>query len=82
MRKILILIPVFNDWESLQKLIVELNENIKDFNTISVDCLIVNDASSIDQPQLKRPEKIRSLKILNMKKIKVMQDVMLLALDM
>ena len=58
MRKILILIPVFNDWESLQKLIVELNENIKDFNTISVDCLIVNDASSIDQPQLKRPEKI------------------------
>ncbi len=70
MRKILILIPVFNDWESLQKLIVELNENIKDFNTISVDCLIVNDASSIDQPQLKRPEKIRSLKILNMKKNK------------
>ena len=70
MRKILILIPVFNDWESLQKLIVELNENIKDFNTISVDCLIINDASSIDQPQLKRPEKIRSLKILNMKKNK------------
>ena len=49
---------------------MELNENIKDFNTISVDCLIVNDASSIDQPQLKRPEKIRSLKILNMKKNK------------
>jgi hypothetical protein len=29
MRKIIILIPVFNDWESLIKLINEINENIK-----------------------------------------------------
>jgi hypothetical protein len=31
MKKIIILIPVFNDWESLKKLINEINENIKDF---------------------------------------------------
>ena len=30
MKKIIILIPVFNDWESLKKLIEEINENIKD----------------------------------------------------
>ena len=29
MKKIIILIPVYNDWESLNKLIKEINENIK-----------------------------------------------------
>ena len=32
MKKILILIPVFNDWESLYKLINEINEIIKRYN--------------------------------------------------
>ena len=31
MKKIIILIPVYNDWESLKKLIEEINENIKIF---------------------------------------------------
>ena len=30
MKKIIILIPVYNDWESLKKLFLEINENIKD----------------------------------------------------
>ena len=34
--KIFILIPVFNDWESLDKLINEINEIIKDLSNISV----------------------------------------------
>ena len=46
MRKILILIPVYNDWKSLNKLIEEINENIKNFNDINFECLIVNDAST------------------------------------
>ena len=29
MKKIIILIPVFNDWESLKKLIEEINEILK-----------------------------------------------------
>ena len=50
MKKIIILIPVFNDWDSLKKLIEEINENIKDFKDINFECLIVNDASTlIDQ---------------------------------
>ena len=32
MKKILILIPVYNDWESLKKLIGEINANLKDFD--------------------------------------------------
>ena len=67
MKKILILIPVFNDWESFKKLIVEINENISNFREIQFECVIVNDASTIDQPNLTRPSNIKSLEILNMK---------------
>ena len=67
MKKIIILIPVFNDWESLKKLIEEINENIKSFNDIHFECLIVNDASTINQTELIKPNHIQSLEILNMK---------------
>ena len=30
MRKIIILIPVFNDWDSLEKLLGEIDESVKD----------------------------------------------------
>ena len=68
MKKIIILIPVFNDWESLIKLIKEINENIKDYNSVHFECLVVNDASTINQPNLVKPNNIKSLQILNMKK--------------
>ena len=67
MKKIIILIPVYNDWESLKKLIDQINENLKVFNDISFDCLIVNDASTIQIPEIRRPSKFDSLEILNMK---------------
>ena len=67
MKKIVILIPVFNDWESLKKLIVEINENISNFKEIYFECLVVNDASTVDQPKLTRPSNIKLLEILNMK---------------
>ena len=55
MKKIIILIPVFNDWESLEKLIVEINENIKELKKIDIECLVINDASTINQPKLSAP---------------------------
>ena len=70
MKKIIILIPVFNDWDSLKKLINEINENIEVYKDINFECLIVNDASTIDQPKLVKPNNIKSLEILNMKENK------------
>ena len=67
MKKIIILIPVFNDWESLNKLLNEINENIENYKNISFECLVINDASTINQPQLTKPINIESLQILNMK---------------
>ena len=67
MKKIIILIPVFNDWKSLKKLIYEINETIKDFNEINFECLIINDASTIQLPEIIKPSKFDSIEILNMK---------------
>ena len=67
MKKIIILIPVFNDWQSLIKLINEININLEDFREINFDCFIVNDASTISQPKIFKPKNIREIKILNMR---------------
>jgi len=67
MKKIIILIPVYNDWESLNKLLSEINENIKSFSEINFECLIVNDASSIHPSELKKPSNFWSIELLNMK---------------
>jgi polyisoprenyl-phosphate glycosyltransferase len=69
-KKIIILIPVYNDWESLKRLVYEINENIKDYKNIEFECLIVNDSSTIVQPEFIKPNNIKSFKILNMKKNK------------
>ena len=67
MKKIVILIPVFNDWESLKKLLLEVNENVSNLKGIHFECLVVNDSSTIEQPNLTRPSNIKSLEIISMK---------------
>ena len=67
MRKILILIPIYNDWKSLNKLIEEINEKKKNFDNINFECLIVNDASTIQYPELYKPSNFESMELLNMK---------------
>ena len=70
MKKIIILIPVYNDWESFTKLINNISKNIKDYENIEFECMVVNDASTINQPTIIKPKNIKSLQILNMKKNK------------
>ena len=67
MKKIIILIPVYNDWESLNKLLKEINENIKFFNDINFECLIVNDASTTQLPEIHKPSNFQSIELLNMR---------------
>ena len=67
MKKIIILIPVYNDWESLNKLLSEINENIKSFNDINFECLIINDASTIKPSNLYKPSRFESIELLNMR---------------
>ena len=68
MKKLIILIPVYNDWESLKKLFIEINQTINDLKNISFNCIVINDASSIIQPKIPKPANIKSIKILKMYK--------------
>ena len=66
--KIKVLIPVYNDWQSVFKLIEEIN-NLSITFDFQISIIIVNDASNHDRlDEEKEFENIQSIKILNMKK--------------
>ena len=64
--KIKILIPVYNDWKSVFKVLDEIN-NLDLNSEIKISVIIINDASNHDLPDLEKSlEKIDSIKVLNM----------------
>ena len=67
MKKIIILIPIFNDWPSLKKLIHEISLQIDGIKGYQFSMIIINDGSTISQPEIKKPSNLSFIKILNMK---------------
>ena len=66
MKKIAILIPIYNDWESASKLIEEINSNILNLNYKFL-VFIINDASSeVQSLYCPNTENIKSIKLINM----------------
>ena len=67
MKKIIILIPVYNDWQSTSKLLEDINLNVKGLNQ-EFSIIIVNDAST-DKQSINSInfENLSSIKIINMK---------------
>ena len=66
--KVKILVPVYNDWQSVFKLIDKINNLSLDKN-FEISILVVNDASNHDRPEEEKVfENIQSIKILNMNK--------------
>ena len=70
MKKFTILIPVYNDWESLNKLLNNINDKIKSFLNTEFKCVIINDSSTIKNPEIKIPSNISSIEIIHMSKNK------------
>ena len=65
--KFKILIPVYNDWQSVFRLLDDINSNVKKLDH-EISIIIVNDASNHDRPIEEIDlENINSVKILNMK---------------
>ena len=65
--KIFILIPVYNDWQSVFKLMDEIN-NLSMESEFQISIIIVNDASNFDREDKEiNLENIQSIKIINMK---------------
>ena len=65
--KIKILIPIYNDWQSLSKLLKEIN-NLPISSEFQISIIVVNDASNHDREDNEETlNNIQSIKILNMK---------------
>ena len=73
MKKLKILIPLYNDWKSVSKLLKEIDLQTNNWEA-EVSVIIVNDASTEERSGLEfNFKKIKSLKILNMKENRVHQ---------
>ena len=68
--KIKILIPVYNDWQSVFKLLENINSEISNLGH-EFSVIIVNDASTESKPELSNSlDNLNSIKIINMKENK------------
>ena len=66
MKKFIILIPVYNDWKSVFKLLENIDLQIVDWDA-EVSVLIVNDASTEKRPKTESSfKKIQSVRVMNM----------------
>jgi len=73
MKKFIILIPLFNDWKSVSRLLNEIDTQVNSWQAI-ISVIIVNDASTEKRSGLaSNYKKIKSVKILNMKENRVHQ---------
>ena len=73
MKKFIILIPLFNDWKSVSKLLKEIDLQVKNWDA-EISVFIVNDASTEKRAGIEfNFNKIKLVKILNMKKNTVHQ---------
>ena len=68
MSNFIILTPTFNDWQSLNKLLLEADKNIKGLKG-NFRVLIINDASTIKPKlDLKNIKRLRNIQIITLKK--------------
>ena len=67
MSKIKILIPVYNDWHSVFKLLENINSEVSTLKA-EFSVIIVNDASTVKAPNLFKPINLENLTLINMKK--------------
>jgi len=70
MNKIQILIPVYNDWQSVFKLLENINSEVSTLDG-EFSIIIVNDASTESRPELlANLDSLKSIKVINMKENK------------
>jgi hypothetical protein len=67
--KHVILIPVYNDWKSLNKLLIEIDKSLKDDSSFTTQILVINDLSTEKcNLNIKNFSSIKKIEIINLKK--------------
>jgi glycosyltransferase involved in cell wall biosynthesis len=69
MMKVTILIPIYNDWQSVFKLLENINSEVLTLDA-EFSVIIVNDASTADKLEFSASGNLRSIQIINMKENK------------
>ena len=70
MKKIIILVPIYNDWQSVSKLLDEININVKGLD-FEFSIIIVNDASTEAQSiTTQNLDNLKSVRVMNMRENK------------
>ena len=70
MKKVKILIPIYNDWQSVFKLLENIDSQITGLDA-EVSVLIINDASTELKPEINfHINNLKSVQVINMKKNK------------
>ena len=67
MKKIIILMPVYQDWDSLKKVLEEIDSIIQNIKVFEYSCLIINDGAQAANPKIIKPKSFKKLKIINMR---------------
>ena len=76
----IVLIPVYNDWKSLNKLLLEINNNFNHKNELKI--LIINDCSTDEIFLINTKfDKIKEIKVLNLNKNLGSQKAIAIGLD-
>ena len=67
MKKIIILVPIYNDWQSVSKLLDEININVKGLD-FEFSIIVINDASTEAQSlNIQNLDNLKSVSVMNMK---------------
>ena len=70
MKKIKVLIPIYNDWQSVFKLLENIDLQIINLNA-EVSVLIINDGSTVSRPEINlNLNNLKSVQVINMKENK------------
>ena len=68
MKKIKLLIPIYNDWSSVFKLLENIDIEVSSLGS-EFSVIIINDASTESRPEFsKKLENLKSIQVINMKK--------------
>ena len=68
MKKIILITPVYNDWESFNKLLNEISLTVENLHNVAFQLIVINDGSTMLTPKINIPKNIKKIEILNMKK--------------
>ncbi len=59
MKKIILITPVYNDWESFNKLLNEISLTVENLHNVAFQLIVINDGSTMLTPKINIPKNMK-----------------------